>query len=125
MQASYLPNHLSNLDSALEGRVRPLDIRQTKEKKIFESIFFSPPSSAPSGIYTKFSSFAHLMALSFICILLALLEVYLSNGQLLPFFEDECGHPKGCTASAQVFFWISLYVRLQPNIMAGTLKSYT
>lgn len=108
MQASYLPNHLSNLDSALEGRVRPLDTRGTKEKNMFESIVFRPPSSAPSGIYTQFPSFPHLMALSFICVLLALVDVYLSNGRLLPFFEDECGHSKGCTASAQVFFsWIS------------------
>lgn len=47
---------------------------------MFDSIFFYPPSSAPSGIYTQFSPFALLMALSFICILLALLDVYLSNG---------------------------------------------
>lgn len=47
---------------------------------MFDLIFFYPPSSAPPGTYTQFSSFAHLTALSFICILLALLDVYLSNG---------------------------------------------
>jgi hypothetical protein len=36
--------------------------------------------------------------------LLALVDVYLSPGWLLRFLEDECGHHKGCTASAQVFF---------------------
>jgi hypothetical protein len=41
------------------------------KKNTFESVFFYPPSSAPSGIYAQFSAFGHITALSFICTLLA------------------------------------------------------
>lgn len=54
MQASYLPNHLSNLDSALEGRVRPLDTRQTKEKiylNQFSSVLVLQPHQESTHIF--------------------------------------------------------------------------
>lgn len=82
MRVSYLPNHLSNVASALEDRIRPVYTRWTKEKKIhlnqFSSILLLQPHQ--ESMHNSLLLVILLLCPLFAHCLLALVDVYLSPG---------------------------------------------